>query len=217
MDEIFNYGEGFYMPPEVLDKIQNNIEDVISKFNIPDANKFDIIKKINFMYTQARHMSLTDGLTGLYNRRHFSDCFEREFLRAKRYGSDLSFAMVDVDSFKEVNDSYGHGFGDYLLKEVAYILLNSFRKTDVVFRYGGDEFAILITETSKDKALIPLERFRKAISDYEFNYKGKTVRITVSIGVADVTEEVTSSDELFDVADKALYSSKASGKNCINF
>ena len=112
-------GENFDFPPSVLDEIQKNIEEIILNFDIPDANKFDVIKKINFMYSQTRYMSVTDPLTGLYNRRHFEECLEREFLRAKRYKSDLSFAIIDIDFFKNVNDTYGHSAGDYVLKEVA--------------------------------------------------------------------------------------------------
>ena len=127
-------GENFDFPPSVLDEIQKNIEEIILNFDIPDANKFDVIKKINFMYSQTRYMSVTDPLTGLYNRRHFEECLEREFLRAKRYKSDLSFAIIDIDFFKNVNDTYGHSAGDYVLKEVAYYILQTFRKTDMVFR-----------------------------------------------------------------------------------
>ena len=102
MEEVNNFGESFYLPPEVLDKIQSNIQDIILNFNVPEGNKLDVIKKINFIYSQTRHMSVTDPLTGLYNRRHFEDNLEREFLRAKRYGNDLSFAIIDVDYFKKI-------------------------------------------------------------------------------------------------------------------
>ena len=125
-------GENFDFPPLVLDEIQKNIEEIILNFDIPDANKFDVIKKINFMYSQTRYMSVTDPLTGLYNRRHFEECLEREFLRAKRYKSDLSFAIIDIDFFKNVNDTYGHSAGDYVLK-------------DYVFRYNGNQIDVTIS------------------------------------------------------------------------
>lgn len=216
MDDINNFSEGFYLPPEVLDQIQHNIQDIILKFDIPEGNKLDIIKKINFMYSQTRHMSVTDSLTGLYNRRHLEDNLEREFLRAKRYNSELSFAMLDIDFFKNVNDNYGHSFGDLVLKEIAFLLLQTFRKTDMVFRYGGEEFAIIITETSKDKALIPLERLRKTISEHPFVYDGITIKVTVSIGVSDVNKDVETVHQLFELADKALYKSKENGRNQVN-
>ena len=86
----------FEIPSDVLDEIQNNIQNIIESFDIPDANKMDVIKKINFMYTQTKHMSVTDPLTKLYNRRHFETEFEKEFKRAKRYNSPLSVAIVDL-------------------------------------------------------------------------------------------------------------------------
>lgn len=210
-----NLGENFDLPSSVLDEIQKNIEDVILHFDIPESNKLDVIKKINFMYSQTRYMSVTDPLTGLYNRRHFEENLEREFLRASRYKSNLSFAIIDVDYFKKVNDSYGHSTGDYVLKEVAYQILQTFRKTDMVFRYGGEEFTVIITETPLEKAIIPLERLRKSIEKYPFNYNGKDIKITVSIGVSEIDENTESVHKLFDDADKALYKAKENGRNQI--
>ena len=206
-------GENFDFPPSVLDEIQKNIEEIILNFDIPDANKFEVIKKINFMYSQSRYMSVTDPLTGLYNRRHFEDCLEREFLRSKRYKSDLSFAIIDIDFFKKINDTYGHSSGDYVLKEVAYLILQTFRKTDMVFRYGGEEFAVIITETPLDKAVIPLERLRTSISENTFKYKGEQINVTISIGVSGVNEDTESVHQLFENADKALYMAKENGRN----
>ncbi len=208
-------GENFDFPPSVLDEIQKNIEEIILNFDIPDANKFDVIKKINFMYSQTRYMSVTDPLTGLYNRRHFEECLEREFLRAKRYKSDLSFAIIDIDFFKNVNDTYGHSAGDYVLKEVAYYILQTFRKTDMVFRYGGEEFAVIITETPLEKAVIPLERLRKTIEDYVFRYNGNQIDVTISIGVCETDDNTDTVHKLFENADKALYKAKENGRNQI--
>lgn len=208
-------GANFELPPSVLDEIQKNIEEIILNFDIPEGNKLDVIKKINFMYSQTRYMSVTDSLTGLYNRRHFEDNLEREFLRATRYKSELSFAIIDVDYFKKVNDTYGHSCGDYVLKEVAYLILQTFRKTDMVFRYGGEEFAVIITETPLEKAVIPLERLRKAISEHQFKYNGLNISITVSIGVSEVTKNTESVHQLFENADKALYKAKENGRNQI--
>ncbi len=209
-------GTDFNMPSSVLDEIQKNIEDIIQNFDIPDSSKLDVIKKINFMYSQTRYMSVTDALTGLYNRRHFEDNIEREFLRASRYKSDLSFAIIDIDFFKKINDTYGHACGDYILKEVAYMILQTFRKTDMVFRYGGEEFTVILTETSLEKALIPLERLRKTIDEYKFVYEGKQIHTTVSIGVCGLSEKVDTVHKLFANADKALYKSKENGRNQVS-
>ncbi len=208
-------GENFDFPPSVLDEIQKNIEEIILNFDIPDANKFEVIKKINFMYSQTKYMTVTDALTGLYNRRHFEECLEREFLRSKRYKNNLSFAILDIDFFKEINDTYGHSAGDYVLKELAYILLQTFRKTDIIFRYGGDEFAVIITETPIEKAIVPLQRFRRTIEALEINYCKQKIKFTVSIGVSEITETTNSIHELFENADKALYKAKENGRNQI--
>ena len=211
-----SWGDNFDFPPSVLDEIQKNIEDIILNFDIPEGNKLDVIKKINFMYSQTRYMSVTDPLTGLYNRRHFEDNLEREFLRAVRYDNNLSFAIIDVDFFKKVNDTYGHSCGDYVLKEVAYLIFQTFRKTDMVFRYGGEEFAVIITETPIEKAVIPLERLRKSISEYPFSYNGTKIKVTVSIGVSEVNKQTESVHQLFENADKALYKAKENGRNQIS-
>lgn len=206
-------GADFNLPASVLDEIQKNIEDIIQNFDIPDSSKLEVIKKINFMYSQTRYMSVTDALTGLYNRRSFEENMEREFLRASRYKSDLSFAIIDIDFFKNINDTYGHACGDHILKEVAYIILQNFRKTDIVFRYGGEEFSVILTETPIGNAVIPLERLRKTIENNIFYYENNKIHLTVSIGAYHLNAETNSALELFNRADKALYKAKENGRN----
>lgn len=215
IDEAINNAgnNDFDIPPEVLDEIQHNIEEIIANFPVPEDNKLDVIKKINFMYSHTRHLSLTDSLTGLYNRRHLDSTLECEFLRAKRYNNNLSLAVIDIDFFKKVNDTYGHLCGDYILKETAYIIYDTFRKTDIVFRYGGEEFVVLLTETSPENAKIPLERLRCNIENAKFRFKDKNLNITISIGAASVNEDTESAGQLLDNADKALYEAKNSGRN----
>ena len=210
-----NLGENFDLPASVLDEIQKNIEDIILNFDIPEGNKIDVIKKINFMYSQTRYLSVTDPLTGLYNRRHFEDNLEREFLRASRYNNELSFAIIDIDFFKKVNDTYGHSAGDYVLKEVAYLILQNLRKTDMVFRYGGEEFTVIITETPIERAVVPLERLRKAVEEYPFNHNGQKIQVTISVGVSEVSKKTETVNQLFEDADKALYKAKENGRNQI--
>ncbi len=204
---------GFNFSEEMLDEIQKNIQSIIEGFDVPDDNKTDVIRKINFMYKQTRHLSLTDGLTGLYNRRHFEANLEREFLRAKRYKNALSIAMIDVDFFKKVNDTYGHACGDYVLKEIAFLINEAFRKTDMVFRYGGEEFVVILTETDSDNAVVPLERLRKAVESNKFKYNNQNLNITISIGVSSNLENTNSPWEFFELADKALYEAKENGRN----
>ncbi len=203
----------FDIPDNVLDEIQHNIEEIIQSFPIPDDNKLDVIKKINFMYSQTKYLSVTDGLTGLYNRRHFQCNFDREFLRSERYDSKLSLAMIDIDFFKQVNDTYGHGCGDYVLKEIAYLALQTFRKTDMVFRYGGEEFAVILTETDIQNAIIPCERLRKNVETYPFIYNGQPFNVTISAGVCEKDSSILSAFDLFEKTDKALYQAKETGRN----
>lgn len=206
-------GKDFDLSPELLDEIQANIEEIIKSFPIAECNKIDVIKKINFMYSHTKYMSVTDPLTGLYNRRHFENTIEREFLRAQRYKSDLSIAILDVDFFKKINDTYGHLCGDYVLKEIAYLILQNLRKTDMVFRYGGEEIIMILTETSLEKALIPIERLRKSIEEYPFFYDGNNIKVTVSIGIEGFDEEIQTYEDMLDNADKALYIAKEQGRN----
>jgi len=203
------------IPSELLDEIQKNIETIIRSFDVPDANKMDVIKKINFIYNQSKHLSITDELTGLFNRRHFEQNFEREFLRAKRYKTNLSTAIIDIDFFKKVNDTYGHLCGDYVLRETAYIIQDSFRKTDMVFRYGGEEFVVILTETALESALIPLKRLKEKIETQNFYYGGNNLKITLSIGVNSDIDNASSASEFLENADKALYRAKENGRNRI--
>lgn len=214
MEDINIKNNEFDIPSDILDEIQQNITNIIESFDIPDDNKNDVIKKINFMYTQTRQLSITDGLTNLYNRRHFEMTFEREFNRSRRYKSDLSLAVIDIDLFKTFNDTYGHSCGDYVLKELAYLLVQNFRQTDMIFRYGGEEFVILLTETPLENAVIPLERLRKAVEENRFRYKGQDLKVTISGGISS-NKDIENSWDIFEKADKALYNAKENGRNQI--
>lgn len=204
----------FEIPSNLLDEVKQNITDIIESFDIPNSNKTEVLKKINFMYKQTRKMSLTDILTGLFNRRYFEDFFEREYNRAKRYNSHLSLAIIDIDLFKTFNDSYGHLCGDYVLKELSYLLKQNFRQSDVICRYGGEEFVVILTETSLNDAFIPLERLRKLIENHKFNYKKQSFTVTISVGISDNTD-LFSSPDMFEIADKALYDAKNKGRNIV--
>ena len=219
-ENIFDNNENnFNIPSDVLDEIQANIENIIQSFDIPDANKTDVIKKINFMYKQTKHISLTDALTGLYNRRYFETSFEREFSRARRYANDLSFAIIDIDFFKKINDTYGHSCGDYVLKEVAYLISNNFRITDMFFRYGGEEFIFLLPHTNLSEAEIVAQRLKNAVENKkinieEYNIKDiKEISVTISIGVSQYNKTDKDPQMLYKKADSALYEAKETGRN----
>jgi len=177
------------------------------------VNELLLLFKMRYLYSETEYLSVTDGLTGLYNRRHFEYNIEREFLRTKRYSCDLSLAMIDIDYFKQVNDTYGHLFGDYVLREISKILISSFRKTDMIYRYGGEELTAILTETSVENALIPLERLREKIARHKFIYNGQETKITVSVGVSTNLPNIENETDLVKSADQALYKAKQDGRN----
>lgn len=183
------------------------------KFYKTMISELFLLFKMRYLYSETQYLSVTDGLTGLYNRRHFEYNIELEFLRTKRYPSDLSVAMVDIDHFKRINDNYGHQFGDYALKEISNLISTSFRKTDMIYRYGGEEIAIILTETSLENALISLERLRSKIAQRIFLHNDEEVNITISIGVSASNDSIQNQHELVENADKALYRAKQSGRN----
>ena len=182
----------FDIPDYLLDDIAHNIENIIQTFDVPEENKMEVIKQINFMYSRSKYLSLTDELTGLPNRRCFEAMFEKEFLRAKRYSNKLTFAIIDIDYFKKINDTYGHACGDEILKQVADAALQTFRKTDAVFRIGGEEFAVILTETDINQSMIPLERFRKTIETLNPVYEDQIITVSVSIGACQMDSEIKS-------------------------
>lgn len=183
------------------------------KFYKTIVNELFLLSRMRYLYSETEYLSVTDGLTGLYNRRHFEVNIEREFLRTKRYPADLSLAMIDIDYFKKVNDTYGHQFGDYVLKEISGILLASFRKTDMIYRYGGEELTVILTETSIENAMIPLGRLKDEIANHKFSYNGEDARITVSIGLSTNFKHIKTQKELIETADKSLYKAKQDGRN----
>ena len=206
----------FDFPDELLDDIQKNIEHIINTFDVPEENKMEVIRQINFMYSRTKYLSLTDELTQLPNRRCFDNDFGKEFLRAQRYDNKLTIAIFDIDHFKLINDTYGHTCGDFVLKQVSNAALQTFRKTDTVYRIGGEEFCVILTETDIEQSIIPLERFRKTIETLLPVYSGDCINVTVSIGAFQYNKNIDSQEELLKNADKALYQAKNSGRNkCI--
>ena len=171
------------------------------------------IFKMKYQYTEKEFMSVLDGLTGLYNRRQFELGLEQEFNRTKRHPADFSLAILDIDFFKKVNDTYGHQYGDYVLKTVADLMKSSFRKTDLLYRYGGEELIMILPETNIEGALIPVQRLRRAIEDYAFDYNGVKAKVTASIGLTMNFGEFKTATDLLKSADEALYKAKESGRN----
>jgi diguanylate cyclase (GGDEF)-like protein/PAS domain S-box-containing protein len=176
-------------------------------------NQMHLIEKYSHELEEANAMlkalATTDGLTGLQNHRSFQERLSEEFQRSMRYGSPISLLMLDVDSFKEYNDTYGHPAGDQVLKQMATILREASRATDVVARYGGEEFVAILSETDAEGAVDAAERIRKAVEAHQ--WEGR--QVTISVGAATSTLSTNGSAALLEQADKALYSSKSEGRN----
>ena len=165
-----------------------------------------------------RDQALRDGLTGLYNRRHFQDRLRAEVKSAQRHGYRLSLAMCDLDYFKTVNDTYGHQTGDDVLIGFGRLLMTSIREDDLPVRYGGEEFAVLMPHIGVAEAAVALDRIRRAFQEVEFNGEDKGLfSITASFGVAELSETEKDGGKLVEKADQALYQAKESGRNRVVF
>ena len=171
----------------------------------------------SLLYKRIEKLAITDGLTKVYNHRYFYKRADEELQRTKRYGGCFSLIMLDLDFFKKFNDHFGHKAGDLALSSVAQILTDSTRSLDVVCRYGGEEFTIILPETDSEGAELVAERVRSAVENYYFNVaEGKPpVHVTVSIGIATYPHDVKTLEELIEYADRALYYSKEHGKNMV--
>jgi diguanylate cyclase (GGDEF)-like protein/putative nucleotidyltransferase with HDIG domain len=166
--------------------------------------------------TKLEKLAIKDGLTGLYNKRHFQEVLKNEYKKAKRYLQPLACIMVDLDYFKSVNDNHGHQFGDFVLKQSSQILRRMVRDTDFVSRYGGEEFIAILPNTDRNGAYILAERIRSAFAENIFKKADTEKAVTVSIGVSSSYDEnVISDEDLIENADKALYMAKGKGRNLV--
>jgi len=167
-------------------------------------------------YSHAKDMLFIDDLSGLYNQRYLEVALEREMKRIERYSAQLAIIFLDMDSFKQVNDTYGHLVGSRLLKEMGGLLKKTVRDVDVVIRYGGDEYTIILVETSPEVAGVVAERIRAMVEAHPFlETEGYSIRLTCSIGYSCCPEDTQSKEELLEMADQAMYAGKGSGKNCV--
>src|SRR4029078_4922247 len=166
--------------------------------------------------TRAEALSVTAALTRLYNSRYLNLSLRRETKRAVRTNRALSMLFIDLDGFKAVNDTYGHMYGSRALVEAAAVIRSSARETDVVARFGGDEFAGIPPETDSEGATMVAERIRDRIAAHSFLTADRLdVRLTASVGIAPLPDVAASAEELMQAADKAMYKVKVTGKNCI--
>jgi diguanylate cyclase (GGDEF)-like protein/PAS domain S-box-containing protein len=177
------------------------------------ANQAAIAIENARLFEQVQRLAVTDPLTNIHNRRHFFEVAHREMERARRYQSPLSLIMIDIDRFKEVNDTHGHLIGDMVLRQIADRLKTQLREIDLLCRYGGEEFVILLPDTALEAAYQVAERLRQAIVEKPIQADGYLVQVTTSLGVAFMGDECKQIDDLIRYADQALYQAKSAGRN----
>jgi len=161
-------------------------------------------------------LSQTDGLTQLFNRSHWENCLQGEYKRWCRSGSPSSLVMLDIDNFKRINDSYGHMVGDEVIRHLSAVIREHVRETDISGRYGGEEFVILLADTSSENARVFAERVRKEIAQAIVKYNDIDISYTISLGIAEIDESIKTHEAWIECADAALYQSKQEGgRNCV--
>ncbi len=187
------------------------VEDVQeAREQVSDANKkVEILKK---QMEKVKQEIIIDPLTRVYNRRAYDDKIKQEMMGYQRYGRPTALMIVDIDHFKQVNDSYGHRTGDGVLRILSEVMKKEIREIDVLARYGGEEFALILPHTSYQRALEVAERIRQKVEASRFTYKGKPFSVTISIGVGTLQENDTL-DSYVERVDQALYRAKNSGRN----
>ena len=186
----------------------DELQELASAFNRMADSLLDRTGKLH-------REAITDGLTGLFNHKHFHNRLEFEINRAKRSHSSLSILLIDADNFKQYNDRYGHPAGDEVLRKCAAAICENVRSMDIAARYGGEEFAVILAETDKNGAIVVAENIRRTIEEHKFPGKeGDTAHnVTVSIGVSSYPADTTKMNDLIKMADDALYTAKREGKN----
>jgi diguanylate cyclase (GGDEF)-like protein len=171
-----------------------------------------LLNRVSASERQLFRIATTDALTGIYNRRHFMTLLGREQERALRYGNTFSLLLLDIDHFKRINDTYGHPVGDEAIKAMAGAASAHLRPTDIIGRFGGEEFVVLLPQTDDAGALIAAERIREAVGRVSLLAGEQAVRFTVSIGAASFARRA-GLDQLVECADQALYAAKTGGRN----
>lgn len=202
----------------VLDILATMNEKTIRHIPVVEGERIRAMISIREFEHACKHLQAqarTDELTGLANRRHFMESLEKEFSRYQRFRTPFSVAMLDIDHFKHVNDSFGHDAGDRVLNALAKVLVRELRTFDGVGRLGGEEFAILFANTEIDKAELVCQRLMAAVRAEEVVTDEGAIRFTVSFGLAEVTANTKDSGSVMKRADKLLYDAKSSGRNRI--
>jgi len=211
-----------YLPLSVTDRVIGSLILASHKPNAYNRRQIQLLGKVALqiaapvenaqLYAQLEQRARIDVLTGLFNRRHFEEQLKEEVSRHSRYGDLFSIFMVDLDNFKTYNDAYGHPAGDILLNQIGKIVKSSVRNVDQAFRYGGDEFVVILPQTARGDAYVVAERVRGQIAG---EMEKKAIAVTCSIGLASYPADGVVADELVNVTDNALYYAKRTGGNRI--
>ncbi len=210
-----------------IDQIRGGVDDFVDRINQRHAATEERNQRLTEQLTQMemetqtlqyqlkenRVKLLHDALTGVYSRVAYDERIEQELARWNRYRSPFSYVIVDLDHFKRINDTWGHSAGDKALKIIAQLMQDYVRKSDAVFRIGGEEFVLLLTDTAAERADQAIAKMREAIAESSFHFKGEPVQITLSAGITE-TRPGDDAESIYERADQALYKAKRSGRNC---
>lgn len=174
------------------------------------ADQLAIALENAWLYAEIERLAATDGMTGVYNVRYFYQALDREVVRSRRYGQETSILICDLDDFKSINDRFGHLAGDDVLRQVARLLQQTCRESDLVARYGGDEFAVILTQTGQQEAQRVVSRLQEGIHTHPFDVGGQFLgeQLTISIGMAGYPHDGADAESLVRVADERLYQEK---------
>jgi len=168
------------------------------------------LESLNGRLTQ---LTKIDFLTQLFNRGHWEENLIQEFNRIQRYTHKSTLLMCDIDHFKRINDTYGHAAGDEVIQAIAEAVRSNLRSTDIAGRYGGEEYAVLLVDTSIESAVVMAERLRKTVETITVSYNSHQIKVTLSLGLAEFQKSMTGHRQWIEASDKALYQSKANGRN----
>lgn len=189
--------------------------DFAALLSLVGSHVSHIIGKIN-LFHETERLAITDALTGLFNSRHFYNCLDVEIARTNRYGGSFSIILLDIDNFKKLNDTYGHQAGDTVLQGLAGIMKSLSRETDIVVRYGGEEFIIVLPNTTEEETVFLAHRLKNVVQETVFPIgTADGVSVTLSGGIASYPQNAGEARSLLSAADNALYASKSAGKNTI--
>jgi diguanylate cyclase (GGDEF)-like protein/PAS domain S-box-containing protein len=210
-------GEPFFVDlavSPILDR-QGQVANIIwTQHNITERKRLE--QRVKEANRELAALAIKDALTGVYNRRYLETSLHNEVCRARRYRLAFSLLMMDVDRFKELNDRFGHAFGDFVLKTVAWLIRQASREPDILTRYGGEEFCLLLPNTDREGSRYFGERIRTVVANHLFQADGQSAQVTISLGAATLGDpEVEDAHDLLERADRALYRAKGRGRNTL--